>query len=240
MSTAALGLAFAAGALSTLSPCVLPLLPIVVGTAASEHRLAPVALAGGVALALTAIGLFVATLGFSIGLDATLFRTIAAVLLIGIGVVLTAPALQVKIAVAAAPVGNWADSQFRGFSTSGIRGQFGVGMLLGAVWSPCAGPTLGAASLLAGQGQNLGSVAMTMALFGSGAALPLLLLGALSREASMKLRSRFLSAGQGLRLAMGAVIIFVGIGIISGYDKTIEAMLLGASPPWLTRLTTSI
>ena len=113
-------------------------------------------------------------------------------------------------------------------------------MLLGAVWSPCAGPTLGAASLLASQGQNLGSVAMTMALFGSGAALPLLVLGALSREASMKLRSRFLSAGQGLRLAMGAVLIFVGIGIISGYDKTIEAMLLGASPPWLTRLTTSI
>ena len=106
MSTAAFGLAFAAGALSTLSPCVLPLLPIVVGTAASEHRLAPVALAGGVALALTAIGLFVATLGFSIGLDATLFRMIAAVLLIGIGVVLTAPALQVKIAVAAAPIGN--------------------------------------------------------------------------------------------------------------------------------------
>ena len=51
------------------------------------------------------------------------------------------------------------------------------------MWSPCVGPTLGAASLLAAKGENLGQVAITMLAFGIGAALPLMLLGFLSREA---------------------------------------------------------
>ena len=74
---ATLGLAFLAGILSVLSPCVLPLLPLVLGAAASEHRLGPAALAGGLALSFVAIGLFVATVGFAIGLDAGVFRLAA-------------------------------------------------------------------------------------------------------------------------------------------------------------------
>ena len=240
MSVATLGLSFAAGTLSTLSPCVLPLLPIVLGSAASEHRLAPAALAGGVALSFTAIGLFVATLGFAIGLDGEVFRTVAAVLLVGIGLVLAMPDLQEKFAVAAGPVGSWAGNRLGGNPTTGISGQFGVGLLLGAIWSPCAGPTLGAASVLASQGRELGEVALTMGLFGIGAALPLLLLGALSREAMMKLRTRMMSAGQGLRLGMGAVLLVIGAAILTGQDKRAETWLLEQSPEWLTRLTTSV
>ena len=84
-------LAFLAGVLSTLSPCVLPLLPVVLTGAVAEHRLAPLALAGGVALSFTAIGLFVATIGFSLGLDFTVFRNISAALLITVGTVLLVP-----------------------------------------------------------------------------------------------------------------------------------------------------
>ena len=57
------GLAFLAGLLTVLSPCVLPLLPIVFGSAASAHRLGPVALTAGVAISFVAIGLFIATMG---------------------------------------------------------------------------------------------------------------------------------------------------------------------------------
>ena len=73
---ATLGLSFLAGVLSILSPCVLPLLPIILGTAQSEHQLGPVALAAGLALSFTTIGLFVATIGFAIGLDTDVFRAI--------------------------------------------------------------------------------------------------------------------------------------------------------------------
>lgn len=240
MSLTSLGLSFAAGALSTLSPCVLPLLPIVLGSAASEHRLAPFALAGGLALSFTVIGLFVATLGFAVGIDGTTFRTLAAILLLGLGLVLALPRLQEKFAVVAGPIGSWAEHRLGGFSTGGIRGQFGVGVLLGAVWSPCAGPTLGAASVLASQGQNLASAGLTMALFGVGAAAPLLLLGMVSRETMLKLRSRMLSAGGRLRIGLGVLLGIVGIAILSGWDKPVETWLLDISPDWLTRLTTSI
>jgi cytochrome c-type biogenesis protein len=162
-----LGLATLAGILSTLSPCVLPLIPIVLGTASSEHRYGPVALAGGLALSFTAIGLFAATIGFAIGLDAGVFRAVAALLLIGIGVVLVLPRLQAGLALAAGPAGNWTEQRLGGFSTAGLPGQFAVGLLLGAVWSPCVGPTLGAASVLAAQGEDLGTVAATCSPSGS-------------------------------------------------------------------------
>ena len=111
------GLAFLAGLLSILSPCVLPLLPIVLGTAAAEHRLAPAALAGGVALSFVAIGLVVATIGYGIGLDGDVFRIAAAVLMILVGTVLAVPTLQVSVATAGGPVSDWADRHLSGFST---------------------------------------------------------------------------------------------------------------------------
>ena len=235
-----LGLAFLAGILSVMSPCVLPLLPLVLGAAASEHRLGPAALAAGLALSFVIIGLFVATVGFAIGLDAGIFRTGAAIMLILIGLVLMVPAAQTRLAVAAGPVSNWTESRFGGFSTAGLLGQFGVGMLLGAVWSPCVGPTLGAASLLASQGRDLGIVALTMLLFGLGAALPLLLLGTLSREVLMRWRDRMMGLGKGLKAALGLILVATGLMIASGYDKAAETALVNASPAWLTSLTTRL
>ena len=151
---ATLGLALLAGVLSTLSPCVLPLLPIVLGAAASEHRLGPAALAAGLAISFTAIGLFVATIGFAAGLDTGFFRMVAAILLIGVGIVLLVPRLQEQFALAAAPVSNWAGGYADNFAPTVFAGQFGLGLLLGAVWSPCVGPTLGAASILAAKGDT--------------------------------------------------------------------------------------
>jgi cytochrome c-type biogenesis protein len=200
---ATMALAFLAGILSTLSPCVLPLLPIVLGAALSEHRAGPLALAAGLALSFVVIGLVVATIGFTIGLDAGVFRMVAGVLLIAIGAVLLMPRLQTQFALAAGPVGNWTEQRFGGFSTAGLGGQFAVGLLLGAVWSPCVGPTLGAASVLASQGKDLAAVAVTMLAFGLGAAAPLVLLGLVSREAMLRWRARLLAAGQRGKVVMG-------------------------------------
>ncbi|MCP4382108.1 MAG: cytochrome c biogenesis protein CcdA [Hyphomicrobiales bacterium] len=235
---ATLGLALIAGILSVLSPCVLPLLPIVLGGAASEHRLAPFALAAGLTISFTIIGLFIATIGFTIGLDEGFFRAIAAVIMIVFGAVLVVPMLQARLAVAAGPMSNWTEQKLGGFSTGGVGGQFGLGLLLGAVWIPCVGPTLGAASVLAAQSENLGQVAATMLVFGIGAAAPLAVLGLLSREALLRWRSRMSNAGRGIRLALGVVLIAVGTLILTGFDKVVETALVQASPLWLTTLTT--
>ena len=109
---------------------------------------------------------------------------------------------------------------------------------MGAVWTPCVGPTLGAASLLAAQSRDLPQVGITMFAFGIGAALPLLALGLLSREAVMRWRSKLLSAGHGLKVALGLLFVAVGAIVLSGFDKAIETTLVDASPQWLTDLTT--
>lgn len=238
MALGSLIFALIAGVLSTLSPCVLPLLPIVLGAAVSEHRLGPVALAGGLAVSFTAIGLFVATIGYGIGLDAGSFRVFGALLLITIGVILLVPQLQTQFAAAAAPVSGWTERRFGGIETGGLKGQLALGLLLGAVWSPCVGPTLGAASVLAAQGKDLAQVALVMAMFGVGAALPLLLLGLLSREALLRWRARLMEAGKGGKILLGGLLVVLGLVIVSGLDKKIEAVLVEASPAWLTELTT--
>jgi cytochrome c biogenesis protein CcdA len=230
--------AFLAGALSTLSPCVLPLLPVILATAVSEHRLGPLALAAGLAASFVAVGLFVATVGFSIGLDAGAFRIFAALLLLGIGIILIVPPLQVQFATAAAPISGWAENSLGGFNTGGLQGQFALGLLLGAVWSPCVGPTLGAASLLAAQGKDLLQVALIMLAFGVGAALPLLLLGMLSRETLLRWRGRLAEAGKGGKVVLGILLIAVGLVIVSGFDKRLEAAALDTLPAWFTEIST--
>jgi cytochrome c biogenesis protein CcdA len=234
----AIALAFVAGLLSILSPCVLPLVPIVLGAAVAQHRHGPLALAAGLALSFTLIGLLVAVAGFSLGLDAGVFRAAAAVIMIALGAVLLVPAAQVRLAAAGSPLSGLADQYFGQSAGAGLAGQFGIGLLLGAVWSPCVGPTLGAASLLASQGRDLATVAMTMAAFGIGAALPLVGLGLLSRATLTNIRGRLLSAGKLGKAVLGGAFVVIGIAILSGADKRIEAALVAVSPAWLTELTT--
>jgi cytochrome c biogenesis protein CcdA len=233
-----IGLALLAGVLSTLSPCVLPLVPIVVGAATGEHRFGPLVLAAGLTLSFVVVGLFVATVGFAAGLDQDVFRSVAAVALILVGAALLMPRLQVRLALAAGPVGDWAQAHAGGFKGRGLPGQFAVGLLLGAAWSPCVGPTLGAASVLAARSENLLAVAITMFAFGLGAALPLLAIGVMSREVLARWRDRLLAAGRRGKVAMGVVLVAVGALILSDLDRRIESSLVHASPAWLTDLTT--
>jgi len=227
--------AFAAGSLSILSPCVLPLVPVVLGTASSKGKYGPLLLCAGLVLSFVTIGMFVSLIGFSIGLDGKFFRVISAVMLIAIGLLLAAPILQRQFAVASSPFGNWAQEKFGGGEAGG---QFGIGLLLGAVWSPCVGPTLGAASVLAAQGQNLAQVAITMISFGLGVATPLVIIGMMSRELLMRWRGRMLSSGSMAKSVLGVLFVFTGMMIVTGQDKFLEAKLVEASPEWLTKLTT--
>jgi len=103
---ATLALSYAAGALSTLSPCVLPLLPIVLLGILQQSAWGPLALGAGLAASFAAIGVFTASLGFSIGLDASIVRYAVAVLLLAMGVVLLVPAAQAQLALVSGPVAN--------------------------------------------------------------------------------------------------------------------------------------
>jgi cytochrome c-type biogenesis protein len=237
MEYASIPLALFAGLFSILSPCVLPLVPIVLGTAVSEHRWGALALAAGLATSFTAIGLFVATIGYSIGLDGEFFKMTGAVLLLAAGFALALPRFQIQLALAAAPLAVWTERRFGEMATAGLRGQFGVGLLLGAVWSPCVGPTLGAASVLAAQGRSLGLVALTMLSFGFGSALPLIVLGLASREAMMRWRYRLLSTGNNGKMALAGVLMISGLLILFHVDHQLEAWFVRVAPSFLLDLS---
>lgn len=234
------GLSFVAGGLSTLSPCVLPLVPILLGEAVAAHRLGLYALAAGLTLSFTVVGVLIASLGTVLGLDPALFRTIAAALLIVFGVLLLSARLQEQFAVVTSGVSGAGQGLLSRLTLDGLPGQFVLGLLLGIIWSPCVGPTLGAVVTLASQGQSLVQVTLLMSLFGFGAVLPLVALGLVSRQALTRIRSRLLTAGKFGKQALGGIMLMLGAAILSGGDKLFEAWMLQVTPAWLVGLTTSI
>jgi cytochrome c-type biogenesis protein len=232
------GFAFAAGLLTTLSPCVLPLIPILMGSAVSAHRLGPWALAGGVALSFTVTGALLASVGASLGLDGETFRQVAALLLIVFGLILLSGHLQELFARATAGLTGSGHALLARYTLDGLGGQFALGLLLGIVWSPCVGPTLGAATTLASQGRNLAQISLLMAVFGLGASTPLVLIGSLSRATLLRVRGSLNKAGQRGKQVLGIALLLLGALILSHADHRLEALLLDHSPAWLTALTT--
>ena len=234
----AYGFGLLAGVLSTLSPCVLPILPIVLASATNAHPRAPLALAGGLALSYAIIGTGLAWAGSALDLDTSVFRNAGAVILGLLGLVLVSGALQQRFAQATSGIADAGNALLARLDIGGLWGQFAVGLTLGVVWSPCVGPTLGAATVLASQGSHVLQVALLMGVFGLGAALPLLALAYVGRSAMMTMRDRLMRAGKAGKTLLGIALIAVAVMILSGADKPVETWLVDVSPDWLTRLTT--
>lgn len=236
LSAASYGLSFLAGVLSTLSPCVLPLVPILMGSAASSHRYGTFALVGGLMLSFTLIGVGLGALGGSIGLEQDTLRVAGGVLLILFGAVLVSTWLQEHFSAAVSRLGMGQELLAR-FNLNGLHGQFLLGLLLGIVWSPCVGPTLGAAVTLASQGQALAQVAAVMLIFSLGAGLPLFAIGMLSGQTLGLWRGRMMKVGQNAKKIFGAALLLIGVLVLSGADKDFEKWALNAMPDWLVTLT---
>ena len=237
-SIATYGVSVLAGVLSTLSPCVLPLVPILMGAAMTTHRLGPAALAGGVALSFTVIGVAVASVGASLGLDADVVRPVGAVLMVGLGAVLLSDGLQQRFAMLASGVTSSGHVLLSRLTIDGVGGQFALGLLLGIVWTPCVGPTLGAAVTLASQRSNLAGAAAQMAAFGIGASLPMLLIGSLSQRTLPKAKGTLRTVSRRGKQLLGALLVGLGVLVLTHTDRMVEAWLVGVSPDWLTALTT--
>jgi cytochrome c biogenesis protein CcdA len=237
---ATLALSYAAGVLSTLSPCVLPLLPIVLFGVLQRSVYGPLALAGGLAVSFAAVGVFTASLGFSLGLDPFILRYIVALLLLAGGIVLLLPAAQARLAVVSGPVVAGGQALFDRIQPSGFAGQFLLGVALGAIWTPCTGPTLGAAIGLAAQSESLARAAAVMAVFSLGAVTPILGLAYGSRQAVHARRDRLMRLSRVAKPVLGGALVGIGALVLSGLDKRIETILTEAMPSWLIDLTTAL
>jgi cytochrome c biogenesis protein CcdA len=227
-------LAYGAGLLTLINPCVLPVLPIVLATALQASWLGPVALAAGMSLSFVVLGMLVTVFGHAIGLTEDVVSRAGAVLMLGFGVVLLVPRFNAAFATATAGFAARADAGLDGVDRSGLPGQFLGGLLLGAVWSPCIGPTLGGAISLASQGESLLRAGAIMVAFALGVSTLILAIG-------YGLRATALRRMAGVaRPVLGAAFILVGLAILFRLHHMAEAWAVQNLPAWLIDLSVSI
>mgnify|MGYP000073661813 CR=1 FL=1 len=231
-------LAFVAGLVTILNPCVLPLIPILVASALGKSKAGPLALSAGLVTSFTIFGFSVIAFGYSVGINEQLVRTGAGILLAVAGAILLVPQAQAAISAAAAPLSNFGHQRLAKITGDGASGQFGVGLLLGLVWAPCVGPTLGVAIAAASQGENLVSSMLIFLIFGLGVATSILVFAYGSRRA-LKDRSQVMQtiARYGKPI-FGVALLAVGLLVVTGPDKAIEIALLDNLPPSLIAFTT--
>lgn len=232
-------LAYLPGLLTLINPCVLPVLPIVVASSLQTDARAPLALALGMGLSFVAVGTGISAIGPAFGLYPEDVTRIAALLMVGFGLVLVLPALGRRFSLASAGLAAAADARIAR-TPRGIGAEFAGGALLGAVWSPCIGPTLGAAIALASTGESLGQAAAIMSAFAAGVATLILAAAYGLRGWLRRNMGRALALSARARPVMGWVFIAVGAALFLGLNHVLEAAALRVLPAWLVDLSVSI
>lgn len=228
---------FLAGALTLLNPCVLPVLPVVMASALGADRRGPLWLVAGMGASFVALGLTVAWLGPALGLQAEAVGRAAAVAMIGFGAVLLLPALGARFADATAGLAARADARIGRLDTAGPGRMLAAGALLGAVWSPCIGPTLGGAIALAARGEGLAQAAAVMAAFAAGTGAVMLALAYGARGAILRRQAALRRASALAKPAMGAVLVALGAAVLLGLPQIVEGWVLDSLPDWFNDLS---
>ncbi len=240
LSLPQLGLSLLAGSLTTLSPCVLPLLPLVVGGAVQHHRLSPVAMGLGMAVAFALIGWLVGLLGPAIGLDADHVRVFGAIMLILLASVFWIPSWSERFAQWAMPLATSAQNASAGLDAGSLKGAFLLGGVLGLVWSPCSGPLLASAlALVLSEGGALPGT-LILGVFGLGAAVPLVAVAYASRSGFERWRDRALHRIDHVKKGFAVLLGLAGVAILMGWDKALEAWALDHLPEAWVRWSSAI
>lgn len=220
MSTSSLsvGLAFLAGMLTVLSPCVLPILPILVGRSLQSHRYGAVALVMGLVGGFAVAGSLLAftsqwVVGFASGL-----RTGAIALLLLMGLLALFPTVSYRLFQKLRLTG------LKEPERKGLWGEFWLGTQLGLLWTPCAGPVLGSIVVLAAVQQQVSQVFGLLLAYGLGASLPLLAIAYSGRYVGRSiLKLRPYSAA--LQRIGGGLVAATAIAILLGWDVQVQLWL---------------
>jgi cytochrome c biogenesis protein CcdA/thiol-disulfide isomerase/thioredoxin len=208
-----LGIGFVAGLVTALSPCVLPVLPILLAGGASGRR--PLAIVAGIIASFTVFTLFAAWLLDLAGLPEDLLRNLAIALLFLVAASLLWPRLGELLArplvgLTRRPSGD-------------LGGGFLLGASLGLVFVPCAGPVLAAVTVIAANRDvGLDGVLLTLS-YAAGAAVPMLAVALLGQGAARRLKLR----ADLMRRAAGALIGVAALAIAFGVDREFQTAVPG-------------
>lgn len=230
-------LALFAGFLTTLSPCVLPVLPFVTTASFNKSKFGPLFLGMGLLISFVGVSLAVSSTGYLLGLDANLGRKIAGTLLALSGLLFLSPALADGFTSRLSFLSNFGNRVSGGERSRPLLAELASGILLGIVWTPCSGPSLGAALGLASQGGGLANAALILSAFGVGTLIPLMVVAYGARSYVSKLKKSSGAIGIAKKV-FGVLMVAFGVLIVSDLDRKVEARLTSVMPEaWLGFIT---
>ena len=218
-------IAFAVGLITALTPCILPVLPIILaGGSSSETRRRPYAIVAGIVTTFTLFTLAGTWIFSELGLSAQWQIRVGAGLLVLLGISLVVPA-----------VGRWLERPFLVLtrrSSRDLGGGFLLGASLGLVFVPCATLTLGAVAANAGRHHVNGWTVAVAVAYALGAAGPMLLIAYGGRT----IAARFRAHAQQLRVVMGALMAVAAVAIYEGWETSLQTSL----PNWAQSAVNSL
>jgi cytochrome c biogenesis protein CcdA len=228
-------LAAGAGVLTVAAPCVLPMLPVVLGASVGQQdRTRPVFIAGGFALAFSAVGLLFASFSHVLGLSHDSLRDVATFMLLLFGVLMIWQAPFDWLAVHMNGVFNRVNA-VGDRAGPGKLGGLLLGLTLGALWTPCAGPVLGSILTLVATSPEIGQSGLLLACFSLGAALPMMVIAYGGQYASTRIR-QFASKARAVRQGFGVLVILTAVAMALQWDAVITLWLSNLYPQFAAGL----
>jgi cytochrome c biogenesis protein CcdA len=216
------------------------LLPLVLGGALQGNRFAPVAMGAGMIASFATIGMVLGALGPALGIDADTVRTAGAAMLIAFALVMLVPALGERFTRWMLPIASTANAASAKLDGGSVVGALLLGGVLGLVWSPCSGPLLGSALTLVASEGGVARGGLVLGIFGLGAAIPLVAVAYASRRGFVAVRDWVMARIERMRHVFAVLLGAMGVAILTGGDKWLEARVLQWLPDAWVNLTVGI
>jgi len=224
--------AFLSGIVTILSPCILPVLPIVLsGTVGGKKK--PVGIVIGFIISFSLFTLVLSALVQTFSISADTLRIVAVVIIVFFGITLMIDKLQIALENLLSKVARTKGASKR----DGFLGGVMTGFSLGLVWTPCVGPIMASIISLAVSQQVDGGSIIIVAAYSLGTAIPMFAIMAGGR----KLLNRFpklISKTKEIQRFFGVIMIAAGLMIGFGADRSFQTFILKVFPNYGTGLTT--
>lgn len=225
--------AFLAGIVTILSPCILPVLPIVLSGSISGGKRRPLGVVLGFILSFTIFTLFLTTLVKSVGISSNTLRAISIIIIALFGLALLLPNFQASLEKLFSKLSNFFPKTA---SKSGFFGGLLVGVSVGLLWTPCVGPILGAVISLAVTGSVTSSSFFITLAYSLGTAIPMLAIVYGGRQLLNKVPWLTQNTGK-IQKAFGAIMILTAVAIFFNVDRNFQTFILEKFPQYGTGLT---